>query len=135
MSSRAASIDLTFFCAATLSACAGNRESPAADLAAAQTTTICVNSYLGRAALDTLSFAPMAQVDSAGGVIVTDWYADPNSPAERVKVTATIRDSHLRGDALKVATSRQTNQTGQGRSEEPTSDLQSLMRTPYAALT
>ena len=84
-----------------------------ADLAASQVTTIGVNSYLWRAALDTLSFAPMAQVDSAGGVIVTDWYANPNSPGERVKVTATILDSDLRADALRVAASRQVNQNGQ----------------------
>ena len=84
-----------------------------ADLAAAQITTIGVNSYLWRAALETLSFAPMAQVDSAGGVIVTDWYADPKSPGERVKVTATILDADLRADALRVAASRQVMQNGQ----------------------
>lgn len=84
-----------------------------ADLAAAQVTTIGVNSYLWRAALDTLSFAPMAQVDSAGGVIVTDWYTDPSTPGERVKITATILDADLRADALRVAASRQVNQGGQ----------------------
>ena len=84
-----------------------------ADMAAAQITTIGVNSYLWRAALETLSFAPMAQVDSAGGVIVTDWYADPKSPGERVKVTATILDADLRADALRVAASRQVMQNGQ----------------------
>ena len=83
-----------------------------ADLAASQVTTIGVNAYLWRAALDTLSFAPMAQVDSAGGVIVTDWYANPASPSERVKVTATILDRDLRADALRVAASRQVNQNG-----------------------
>jgi hypothetical protein len=61
-----------------------------ADLAASQVTTIGVNAYLWRAALETLSFAPTAQVDSAGGVIVTDWYTNPNSPSERMKVSATI---------------------------------------------
>ena len=110
---RAVSLGLAIVCAATLTACAGNREIPSADLAASQTTTIGVNSYLWRAALDTLSFAPMAQVDSAGGVIVTDWYTNPNSPNERVKVTATILDSDLRADALRVAASRQVNQNGQ----------------------
>ncbi len=85
----------------------------AADLAAAQVTTIGVNSYLWRAALDTLSFAPLAQVDSAGGVIVTDWYSNPNSPSDRVKVTATIMDANLRADALRVAASRQVLQNGQ----------------------
>lgn len=110
---RAVSLGLAIVCAATLTACAGNREIPRSDLAAAQTTTIGVNSYLWRAALDTLSFAPMAQVDSAGGVIVTDWYINPSSPNERVKITATILDSDLRADALRVAASRQVNQGGQ----------------------
>jgi hypothetical protein len=84
-----------------------------ADLAASQITTIGVNSYLWRAALDTLSFAPLAQTDSNGGVIVTDWYANPNSPNERVKVTCTILDADLRADALRVAASRQVMQSGQ----------------------
>jgi hypothetical protein len=83
-----------------------------ADLAASQTTTIGVNAYLWRAALDTLSFAPMAQVDSNGGVLVTDWYTNPNSPNERVKVTATILDRDLRADALRVAASRQVMTNG-----------------------
>ena len=83
-----------------------------ADLAAAEVKTIGVNSYLWRAALDTLSFAPLAQVDSSGGVIVTDWYANPNSPGERVKLTVSILDQDLRADALRVAASRQVNQNG-----------------------
>jgi hypothetical protein len=84
-----------------------------ADLAASQVTTIGVNAYLWRAALETLSFAPTAQVDSAGGVIVTDWYTNPNSPSERMKVSATILDRDLRADALRVAASRQIMQNGQ----------------------
>jgi hypothetical protein len=84
-----------------------------ADIAAAEVKTIGVNSYLWRAALDTLSFAPLAQVDSSGGVIVTDWYSNPNSPSDRVKVTVTILDAALRADALRVAASRQVNQNGQ----------------------
>ena len=84
-----------------------------ADLAASQVTTIGVNSYLWRAALETLSFAPMAQVDSNGGVMVTDWYSNPSSPNERVKVTATILDRDLRADALRIAASRQVLSSGQ----------------------
>jgi hypothetical protein len=84
-----------------------------ADLAAAEVKTIGVNSYLWRAALDTLSFAPLAQVDSSGGVIVTDWYANPSAPNDRVKVTVTILDAALRADALRVAASRQVMQNGQ----------------------
>lgn len=96
-----------------LGACASGPELPQSDLAASKVTTIGVNSYLWRAALDTLSFAPMAQVDSNGGVLVTDWYINPQVPSERVKVTVAILDQDLRADALRVAASRQVNQTGQ----------------------
>lgn len=97
--------------AIALSACGGN-ERPRADLAASQVTTIGVNSYLWRAALETVSFAPLLQADSSGGVIVTDWYANPQNPGERVKMTVTILDQDLRADALRVAASRQVNQSG-----------------------
>jgi len=91
----------------------GNSERRLAPAAASQVTTIGVNAYLWRAALDTLSFATLADVDAAGGVIVTEWYANPNSPNERVKVTVTILDQDLRADALRVSASRQTMQNGQ----------------------
>lgn len=94
---------------ATLAAC-GGRDRPRADLAAAQVNTIGVNSYLWRAALETVSFAPLLQADSTGGVIITDWYANPSNPGERVKVTVTILDQDLRADALRVAASRQVAQ-------------------------
>jgi hypothetical protein len=84
-----------------------------ADLAASKVTTIGVNSYLWRAALDTVSFMPLAQADSNGGVIVTDWYVNPNSPAERMKLTVSVLDQDLRADALRVAASRQISQNGQ----------------------
>lgn len=83
------------------------------DLAASQTTQIGVNAYLWRAALDTLSFAPLAQSDSNGGVISTEWYANPSNPSERVKVTATILDADLRADALRVTAAREVMQSGQ----------------------
>ena len=75
-------------------------------------TTIGVNSYLWRASLEAVSFAPLLQADSAGGVIVTDWYANPENPGERVKLTVSILDQDLRADALRVAASRQVNQGG-----------------------
>jgi acyl dehydratase len=71
-----------------------------------------VNSYLWRAALDTVSFAPLVQADSSGGVIVTDWFSNPNAPGERVKLTVTVLDQELRADALRVAAARQVQQNG-----------------------
>ena len=96
-----------------LAACGRGGDRPRADLAASQVTTIGVNSYLWRASLDTLSFMPLLQTDSNGGVIVTDWYANPNLPTERMKVTVSILDRDLRADALRVAALRQVNQGGQ----------------------
>jgi hypothetical protein len=97
-----------------LAACGGgSKDRPKADLAASKVTTIGVNAYLWRAALDTISFMPLVQTDSNGGVIVTDWYANPNSPNERMKLTVSILDQDLRADALRVAASRQVSQNGQ----------------------
>jgi len=82
------------------------------DLAASRTTTIGVNAYLWRAALDTVSFMPLAQTDSNGGVIVTDWYTNPNTVSERMKLTISVLDQDLRADAIRVAASRQVAQGG-----------------------
>ena len=54
----------------------------------------------------------VASADHSGAVIITDWYANPQNPAERVKVTVTILDQDLRADALRVAASRQVTQSG-----------------------
>ena len=111
-SARSARALLAIAAVGALAACGGNKERPQADLAASQVTTIGVNSYLWRAALETVSFAPLLQADSNGGVIVTDWYANPGNPGERVKMTVTILDADLRADALRVAASRQVAQGG-----------------------
>jgi hypothetical protein len=102
---------LTVAGALVLTGC-GGRDRAAPDLAASQVTTIGVNAYLWRASLDALSFAPLVQADSNGGVIVTDWYANPGNPGERVKLTVAILDRDLRADALRVSGARQVAQGG-----------------------
>lgn len=77
---------------------------PVGDNAAA----IGVNGYLWRATLDTLSFMPLQSADPYGGVIVTDWYTNPEKPDERFKCTVYILDSRLRADGLNVAVFKQT---------------------------
>lgn len=67
-----------------------------------------VNSYLWHATLDTLAFMPLQSEDPFGGVILTDWYSSPQSPAERLKVTVYILDRRLRADGLKITVFRQT---------------------------
>jgi hypothetical protein len=93
------------------SGCARNRNLPT-QLAPAKVTTIAVNSYLWRAALDTVSFAPLLQADAGSGVIITDWYSNPRAPGERVKLTVAILDPDLRADALRVSAARQVSQNG-----------------------
>ena len=100
---------------ASLAACGGgkNKAQFASDLAAAKTTQIGVNTYLWKASLETLSFMPLLQTDSNGGVIVTDWYVNPNQPAERMTMTVTILDADLRADAVRVSPQRQVLNNGQ----------------------
>lgn len=75
--------------------------------------TIGVNAYLWRASLDTLSFMPLASADPWGGVIITEWYANPQKPDERFKATVYILDTRLRADALNVSVYKQVLVNGQ----------------------
>ena len=93
------------------SGCARNRTLPT-KLAPSRVTTLAVNSYLWRAAVDTVSFAPLLQANPSSGVIITDWYSNPRAPGERVKLTVAVLDPDLRADALRVSAARQVNQNG-----------------------
>ncbi len=69
--------------------------------------SITVNSYLWRASLDTVSFMPLANVDPFGGVILTDWYSDEQTPNERYKLNVFVDGSQLRSDAIRVSAFQQ----------------------------
>ena len=73
-----------------------------------------VNAYLWRASLDTLAFMPLASADPYGGVIITDWYANPEKPDERFKCTVYILDTRLRADGLNVTVSKQVRDAAGG---------------------
>ena len=77
---RAVGIALVAALGLALGGCAHKKSEKAAEVASASVTAIGVNSYLWRAALETLSFMPLTQADSAGGVIITDWYSNPEQP-------------------------------------------------------
>lgn len=68
---------------------------------------IGVNNYLWRASLDTISFMPLASADPFGGVIITDWYTPPETPAERFKMNVYILGRQLRADGVRVSVFRQ----------------------------
>lgn len=73
---------------------------------------IGVNNYLWRASLDTISFMPLASADPFGGVIITDWYTPPETPAERFKMNVYILGRQLRADGVRVAVFRQNRASG-----------------------
>ncbi len=101
----------TLVCLSTLavmSPACGRKTAKTTAEAPPRVTTLGINAYLWRAALDTIGFMPLAQVDSNGGVILSDWYVSPQTANERVKVTITVLDTELRADALKVNVQRQT---------------------------
>jgi hypothetical protein len=81
--------------------------------------SIGVNGYLWRASLDTLAFMPLASADPYGGVIITDWYINPERPEERFKCTVYILDSRLRADGLNVAVFKQTKDGAGGWVDAP----------------
>ncbi len=70
------------------------------------------NPHLWRAALETVSFMPLASADAVGGVIVTDWYSSATSKSERLKVTIYITDRQLRADAIKVTIHKEALRDG-----------------------
>lgn len=101
--------------AAILAACAGgggkatNRDAPLGSYSlgskSGQATT--VNRYLWAASLETLDFLPVSSADPIAGLVLTDWYQNPEAPDERFKLNVYILDSALRADALRVSVFRQ----------------------------
>ncbi|MDP2245168.1 DUF3576 domain-containing protein [Pseudomonas sp.] len=81
---------------------------------------IGVNAYLWRASLDTLSFMPLASADPYGGVVITDWYTNPEKPDERFKATVYILDTRLRADGLNVTVFKQVSDGAGGWTDAPT---------------
>ena len=80
---------------------------------------IGVNSFLWRASLDSIAFMPLASADPFGGVIISDWYASPDVPTERFKITLYILDQQLRADGIKAAVFRQVRDSSGNWSDAP----------------
>tara|TARA_X000000368_G_scaffold369546_1_gene318160 strand:+ start:452 stop:1045 length:594 start_codon:yes stop_codon:yes gene_type:complete len=57
---------------------------------------------LWRASLDVIDFMPLASVNYSGGIIITDWYSEKNSPNESIKISIRFLTNEIRSDALDV---------------------------------
>ena len=58
-----------------------------------------VNSFLWRASLDVLSFAPFQSTDAFGGIVITEWYKKDD---KQIKLVATIKSRELRSEGIKL---------------------------------
>ena len=117
---RAPKLIIVPLCLLVLTACGGRAAQQLARSAPAG--AIGVNSYLWRATLDTLAFMPLQSADPYGGVVITDWYINPEKPAERFKATVYILDSRLRADGLTVTIFKQISDGVGGWTPAPTAD-------------
>ncbi len=92
-----------------------------------------VNAILWRAALEIISLIPIADVDTFGGTIVSDWHALPDKPNERIKITIFISGRELRSDAVRITVHVQNregvdgNWGGSVRDEEFATRLEDLV--------
>ena len=57
---------------------------------------------LWRATLDTLDFMPLVSANYSGGIVVTDWYSESNTPNESVKISVRFLTNEIRSDALDI---------------------------------
>ena len=64
-----------------------------------QSEKFYVNSFLWRATLDVLSFAPFQSTDAFGGIIITEWFKKNN---QQIKFTALIKSRDLRSEGINI---------------------------------
>ena len=64
-----------------------------------QSEKFYVNSFLWRATLDVLSFAPFQSTDAFGGIIVTEWFKKND---QQIKLTALIKSRDLRSEGINI---------------------------------
>lgn len=122
--SRAGAVLLFSACVLGLAGCCGRMNHAVNDRASS--ADIGVNGYLWRATLDTLAFMPLKSADPYGGVVITDWYENPDKPDERFRATVYILDTRLRADGLNVSVFREVNNGAGGWVEAPTAPQTSI---------
>ncbi len=82
-----------------------------------------VNKYLWQASIETLSFAPLASVDSNGGVIITEWYSPRGKQNFRFKINIFIKDDVIHPDALEVKIFEEILKNNNWQQSDSKSDL------------
>ncbi len=57
---------------------------------------------LWRATLDILDFMPLVSANYSGGIVITDWYSENDTPNESVKISIRFLTNEIRSDALDI---------------------------------
>jgi len=55
-----------------------------------------------RASLDIIEFMPLSSVNYSGGIIITDWYSENDTPNESIKISIRFLTNEIRSDALEI---------------------------------
>ena len=63
---------------------------------------------LWKASLDVIDFMPLSSVNYSGGIIITDWYSENNSPHESIKISIRFLTNEIRSDALEIKIFKRT---------------------------
>ena len=66
------------------------------------TYSFATSNPLWRATLDSLDFMPLVSANYSGGIVVTDWYSENNTPEESIKISIRFLTNEIRSDALDV---------------------------------
>ncbi len=68
----------------------------------ATTFDFATANVLWRATIKTLDFLPLANADYSGGVIIYDWFSQPNNSKEQIKISVQFLSNELRSDSIKI---------------------------------
>ena len=66
------------------------------------TYSFATSNPLWRATLDSLDFMPLVSANYSGGIVVTDWYSESDTPEESIKISIRFLTNEIRTDALDI---------------------------------
>ena len=55
-----------------------------------------------RASIEILDFTPLVSADYGGGILISDWYSNQESPLESYKITVVFLSNEIRADGLDI---------------------------------
>ena len=96
-----------------------------------QSEKFYVNSYLWRASLDVLSFAPFQSTDAFGGIIVTEWFKKND---REIKLTALIKSRDLRSEGINIKAYLKNNKNEISEDRELSRKIEDLILTKARSL-